>query len=126
MKTGFPPTARKARTGLLTPPGMTRHARSKSDPLGCDIRILLDVQLRRRAARMAPVARASTATATTSTHTRERAGTPAGPLIGADAIETSPAGGRGIDRGGSGGSGVPTRGGKGVAASASLAVRGEI
>src|SRR5260370_17671391 len=30
-KTGVPPTARKARTGLLTPPGMTRHARSKSE-----------------------------------------------------------------------------------------------
>src|SRR4051794_6954566 len=31
MKTGRPPTARKARTGLLTPPGITFSARSKSD-----------------------------------------------------------------------------------------------
>src|ERR1700722_17150686 len=36
--TGVPPTARKARTGLFTPPGMTRLARSKSDrEVGSDI-----------------------------------------------------------------------------------------
>src|SRR4051794_22742733 len=29
MKMGSPPTARKARTGLLTPPGITARARSK-------------------------------------------------------------------------------------------------
>ncbi len=33
MKRGVPPTARKARTGEFTPPGVTRDARSKSD---CD------------------------------------------------------------------------------------------
>src|SRR5450755_777396 len=33
MKRGVPPTARKARTGELTPPGMTRRARSKSSAL---------------------------------------------------------------------------------------------
>src|SRR5690349_2482823 len=31
MNNGFPPTERNARTGLLTPPGVTRTARSKSD-----------------------------------------------------------------------------------------------
>ena len=30
MKRGVPPTARNARTGELTPPGVTRRARSKS------------------------------------------------------------------------------------------------
>src|SRR5262249_32724028 len=30
MNTGVPPTARQERTGLLTPPGMTSHARAKS------------------------------------------------------------------------------------------------
>src|SRR3984957_7207640 len=30
MKRGTPPTARKARTGELTPPGITAHAASKS------------------------------------------------------------------------------------------------
>src|SRR6266849_10337862 len=30
-KKGVPPTPRKARTGLLTPPGSTRWARPKSD-----------------------------------------------------------------------------------------------
>src|SRR5262245_33975326 len=30
MKTGWPPTALNARTGELTPPGITRSARSKS------------------------------------------------------------------------------------------------
>src|SRR5437867_2186702 len=30
MKGGLPPTARKARTGLFTPPGITRCARAKS------------------------------------------------------------------------------------------------
>src|SRR5690606_11975899 len=33
MKTGVPPTARKARTGELTPPGMNCWAFSKSDLL---------------------------------------------------------------------------------------------
>src|SRR5437762_8770108 len=33
MKRGVPPTARKARTGELTPPGMTFWARAKSDSL---------------------------------------------------------------------------------------------
>jgi hypothetical protein len=33
MKRGVPPTARKARTGELTPPGMTRWARSNSASL---------------------------------------------------------------------------------------------
>src|SRR5664280_3153848 len=33
MKRGVPPTARKARTGELTPPGMTRWARAKSSAL---------------------------------------------------------------------------------------------
>ena len=33
MKRGVPPTARKARTGELTPPGMTRWARSNSAAL---------------------------------------------------------------------------------------------
>src|SRR4051812_17652053 len=33
MKRGVPPTARNARTGELTPPGMTRRARSKSSSL---------------------------------------------------------------------------------------------
>src|SRR6185295_11570270 len=33
MKRGVPPTARKARTGELTPPGMTRAARSNSSLL---------------------------------------------------------------------------------------------
>src|SRR4051794_3384850 len=31
MKRGVPPTARNARTGELTPPGITRWARSKRD-----------------------------------------------------------------------------------------------
>ena len=31
MKTGSPPTARNARTGLFTPPGMTFSARSKRE-----------------------------------------------------------------------------------------------
>src|SRR4051794_16122741 len=30
MKTGWPPTAPKARAGLFTPPGMTRQARAKA------------------------------------------------------------------------------------------------
>jgi hypothetical protein len=30
MKRGVPPTERKARTGLLTPPGITVRARAKS------------------------------------------------------------------------------------------------
>lgn len=30
MNRGVPPTARKARTGEFTPPGVTREARSKS------------------------------------------------------------------------------------------------
>src|SRR5204862_5342373 len=33
MKRGVPPTARNARTGELTPPGMTRRARSNSSSL---------------------------------------------------------------------------------------------
>src|SRR5687767_8032692 len=33
MKRGVPPTARKARTGELTPPGMTRQARSNNSAL---------------------------------------------------------------------------------------------
>src|SRR3954465_14740258 len=33
MKRGVPPTARKARTGELTPPGITRWARSNSSAL---------------------------------------------------------------------------------------------
>src|SRR5438552_4396878 len=33
MKRGVPPTARKARTGELTPPGITRCARAKSSSL---------------------------------------------------------------------------------------------
>src|SRR6478735_7013028 len=33
MKRGVPPTARKARTGELTPPGITRCARSNSSAL---------------------------------------------------------------------------------------------
>src|SRR3954469_12733170 len=33
MKRGVPPTARKARTGELTPPGITRRARSNSSAL---------------------------------------------------------------------------------------------
>ena len=36
MKRGVPPTARKARTGELTPPGMTRRARSNSASLVID------------------------------------------------------------------------------------------
>ena len=31
-KTGLPPTERKARTGLFTPPGMTRQASAKARP----------------------------------------------------------------------------------------------
>src|SRR5437773_1580356 len=31
MNTGWPPTARNARTGLFTPPGMTFSARSKRE-----------------------------------------------------------------------------------------------
>src|SRR5215470_4687975 len=36
-KNGLPPTPRKARTGLLTPPGITRWARPKSAPEPCGV-----------------------------------------------------------------------------------------
>src|SRR4051812_1531303 len=47
MNRGVPPTARKARTGELTPPGITRLARSKSAAL--DIVRGLERQARRGA-----------------------------------------------------------------------------
>src|SRR5664279_5980006 len=43
MKRGVPPTARKARTGELTPPGMTRRARSKSSALFISIQVSMHV-----------------------------------------------------------------------------------
>src|SRR5215468_8818298 len=36
-KNGLPPTPRKARTGLLTPPGITRWALPKSAPEPCGV-----------------------------------------------------------------------------------------
>src|SRR5262245_17806716 len=47
MKRGSPPTARKARTGLLTPPGMTARARSKRAlDWGSDMRPLIAARRR--------------------------------------------------------------------------------
>src|ERR1700716_564849 len=45
MNSGVPPTALKARTGELTPPGMTRHARSYSSwERGCLVTLLFTME----------------------------------------------------------------------------------
>src|SRR5687767_12519819 len=49
MKRGVPPTARNARTGELTPPGMTRCARSNNEALLVVTDSSVDAALRRLA-----------------------------------------------------------------------------
>src|SRR5512137_2436355 len=46
MNLGVPPTARKARTGELTPPGMTPWARAKSCSLVCMLACSVDTPRR--------------------------------------------------------------------------------